>query len=300
VGRPLRTDPTRKPTQWAAYDMSTCLKLVEMQNQFDLVHNHLGYHALPFLNDLKPAVVTTNHNQVKDYCKDVYLAFGHLPFVSISDSYRRLNYPDQLNYVATIYNGIDIDAFVSEGKHARDYLLFVGRLCQDKGTAEALDIAKALNMPLKIAGKIDKNDEAYFNAQIKPRLSAYEKAEYVGEVNHDQKRKLYAGAKAVVYPINFDEPFGLVMAESLAAGTPLMALDRGSVREVITDKKTAIIGKSIDELIRRYPEIDKLKAEDCVERVRLYFSVEHMVDAYEETYQLLIEEKDRAKSALAR
>lgn len=300
VDAPLRTDPSQKHTQWAAYDMTTCLKLVAMQDQFDIVHNHLGYHALPFLDTIKPGVVTTNHNPIKDYSKEIYLAYAHQPFVSISDSYRKLNYPDHINYIATVYNGIDYEAFAAQKQVSRDYLLFVGRLSKDKGTAEAIDIAKALKLPMKIAGKIDATDAAYFEAEVKPRLAAYPDAEYVGEVNHEQKRALYSGAIAVVYPINFEEPFGLVMAEALAAGTPVMATDRGSVREVLTDKKTAIIAQSADELIRRFPEIKNIKSEDCVERVRQCFSVRHMVDGYENVYKQLAEHKGKTRAALVR
>ena len=291
VDAPLRTDPSKKHTQWAAYDMSTCLKLSRMQSQFDIVHNHMGYHALPFLDTMTPSVVSTNHNPIKDYCEDVYFAYSHQAFVSISDSYQKLNFPERMNYVATVYNGIDVEAFQALRDQHRDYLLFVGRLGYDKGTAEAIDIARALNMPMKLAGKVDKTDQVYFDTEVKPRLAAYPAAEYVGEVNHEQKRALYAGAKAVIYPINFEEPFGLVMAESMAAGTPVIAMERGSVREIISDKKTGIIAQSVDEMIRRFPEIDSMKSEDCVARVRECFSIKHMVDGYEEVYAQLIEKK---------
>lgn len=300
VDAPLRTDESKKLSQWAAYDMSTCLKLTGMQNQFDLIHNHLGYQALPFLNQVTPPVVSTNHNPIKSYCEDIYFAYGHLPFVAISESYKRLNFPEKINYVEVVYNGIDVDSFkVSEGK-PRDYLLFVGRLGHDKGTAEAIDIARALNLPLKLAGKVDSTDQAYFDAEVQPRLASYPRAEYVGEVNHEQKRKLYAGAKAVVYPINFDEPFGLVMAESMAAGSPVMALERGSVREIIIDKKTGIIARSVAELLSRFPEIQTIRAEDCVDHVQKNFSIKHMVDGYLNLYEKLIEKQPKQEILIAK
>jgi glycosyltransferase involved in cell wall biosynthesis len=301
VDSPLRTDDSKKLTQWAAYDMSTCLKLKRMETQFDIVHNHLGYHALPFLDQMTPQVVSTNHNPIKTHCEDIYFAYGHQFFVSISDSYRRLNFPEHINYVATVYNGIDIESFKTESNGPRDYLLFVGRLGHDKGTAEAIDIAKALALPIKLAGKIDSNDQPYFDAEVQPRLSSYSQAEYVGEINHEQKRKLYGGARAVVYPINFDEPFGLVMAESMAAGTPVMALERGSVREIIVDKITGIVAQNVEELILRFPEIQKIKALDCVDHVRKNFSVQHMVDGYEQLYSNLIDKKfNRGKATAER
>ncbi len=291
VDIPLRTDVTVSPTQWQAFDIRTCITLQGMQKQFDVVHNHMGFQALPFLADLQCPVVSTLHNHIKDYCKDIFFAFRDMPYVSISNSYAQLNYPDDMNYVGTVYNGIDVDAFAHSNKVQREGLLFIGRLGNDKGTATAIDIASKLNLPITLAGKVDKADEGYFNTEIKPRLAAYDKAVFVGEVNHEEKVKLYASAIAVVYPINFNEPFGLVMAESLAAGTPVMALDRGSVREVLEDGTTAIIAKTAEELIARFPEVSRIKSEVCQQYVRERFGVERMVDNYEKIYNDLLNQR---------
>ncbi|MBS1954978.1 MAG: glycosyltransferase family 4 protein [Cyanobacteria bacterium SZAS-4] len=291
VDEPLRAGGKYNMLQWPAFDMQTLIEVENRQDQFDVVHSHMSWSALPVLDRLKCATVTTMHNQVKPYCEGIYLRYKHLPYVAISDSFRALNYPDQLNYVGTVYNGIRVKDFRSENDtDQRAGLLFVGRLCKDKGTAEALDIAKQLHMPLTLAGKVDKNDEAYFETEVKPRLENSD-AEFIGEVNHDQKVELYGKALAVVYPVNFSEPFGLVMAESLAAGTPVMAFDRGSVREVLDDPKTSIIGSSVDQLVNRFPELKNINRNDCVERVQNLFSVEKMVDAYEAVYKSLLEKR---------
>jgi glycosyltransferase involved in cell wall biosynthesis len=295
IDLPLRTHPKVLPTQWNAYDIRSCVKLMEMQHEFDIVHNHMGYQALPFLSALKPPRVTTLHNAIKPYCEDIFFKYGYLPYVAISDSYRRSNFPEKINFAATIYNGIDPDQFGASISSSRDYLLFVGRLCRDKGTAEAIDIAKALNMPIKLAGKVDRNDQPYFDEEVKPRLASYDKALFVGEVNHDEKKALYANAKAVVYPLNFDEPFGLVMVESLASGTPVMAVSRGSVPEILEDGKTAIIGGSPQELIDRYPEIQHISPNDCRKAVQDRFSVKHMVDGYERLYEQLTAANTRTR-----
>lgn len=289
----LRTATATTVTQWTAYDMRTCLTLEQMQEEFDIVHNHMGYQALPFLNELKCAVVTTLHNQIKDYCRDIYIKYSSLPFVAISKSYAPLNYQDMLNYVDTIYNGIDVDSFHYPHPQNRDNLLFVGRLGHDKGTAAAIDIARELDLPINLAGKIDKSDESYYLAEIQPRIKSYSKAEYIGEVNHEQKVRLYANAIAVVYPINFNEPFGLVMAESLAAGTPVMALDRGSVSEILENGTTAIIGNSTDELVARFHELSQIDPDVCRQRVREHFGVGRMVDRYEELYRELVAQRRR-------
>jgi glycosyltransferase involved in cell wall biosynthesis len=223
----------------------------------------------------------------------------YVDLLEVEETASAIRYRPQPSWLS-VYNGIDTDSFSVDSNVPREYLLFVGRLGHDKGTAEAIDIAKALNLPIKLAGKIDSNDQPYFDSEVQPRLTSYSKAEYVGEVNHEQKRKLYGGARAVVYPINFDEPFGLVMAESMASGTPVMALERGSVREIIVDKVTGIVAQNVEELIRRFPEIQKISAQDCVEHVRKNFSVKHMVDGYEQLYKSLMDQKANREEAIAK
>jgi len=283
--------------RWPAYDLRSLLKLKEMQDEFDVIHNHMGYMALPFLNNLNCAVVTTNHNLVADYCAELYLAHRDLPFVAISDAYRRLNYPDYLNYTEVIYNGIDIDEYVCDLTIKRDYLLFVGRISADKGTAIAIDIAVKLGLPLKIAGKVDVVDEDYFAKEVKPRLSRAN-VEFLGEVSMAQKVELYSRAIAVVYPIAFEEPFGLVMAEALASGTPVLALDRGSVKEVIFDGETGVVALSASELVDRFCEIKNISASTCRQRAVKLFSKERMSQEYEDLYVRLAEKSKKLNSVV--
>jgi len=287
VDSALRTSPDIPERRWMAYDLRSLLKLEEMQSEFDVIHNHMGWQALPALSRMKLPTVTTNHNPVKDYCAPIYLALRKLPYVSISDAYRRFNYPDDLNYVATVYNGIDVDSFESAHPGKRSYLLFLGRLCADKGTAESIEIARRVGLPLKIAGKVDANDVEYFDAKVRPHLKAPE-IEYLGEVGHAEKVRLYGQAIAVVYPIAFEEPFGLVMAEALASGTPVVALARGSVPEVL-DQNTAIIGDSVDELVKEFPRLQTISEAACKSRARDLFSKEQMAAAYERVYAVLSE-----------
>lgn len=246
----------------------------------------MGYQALPFLRNLKCATVTTNHNPVKKYCADIYLAHKNLPFVAISNAYRQLNYPNELNYIATIYHGIDIDRYPLYSQTKRDFLLFLGRICQDKGTIEAIEIAKTLGLPLKIAGKVDDADRLYFAEKIKPWLGSTE-VKYLGEVDFNQKLELYSQAIAVLDPITFDEPFGLVVVEALATGTPVLAFDRGAVKEIIVDGKTGIIGQTKEDLITRFKEIEKISRQACRERVVKYFSSTSMIVNYETLYKKL-------------
>lgn len=279
--------------RWAAYEIRSLLRFLERKDEFDIVHNHMGYLAYPFLAQLNCPVVSTIHNPMSEYCADIYRAFSYLPIVSISDAYRRLNLCDELNYVGRVYNAVDSEGF-NPGEIANDtiseqdrkYLLFLGRISHAKGTADAIKIAKAKGLPLKIAGKVDDTDMKYYKEQVEPELGGG--IEYVGEVGFEQKRELYKGAMAIVYPIHFEEPFGLVMVEGLAAGTPLVALTRGSVREILTDK-TAVLGSSVEELIENFDRVTELKSSDCIARAR-DFSVETMVTGYEEVYAKVIEE----------
>jgi glycosyltransferase involved in cell wall biosynthesis len=273
--------------RWSAYDINLLLRLREMQDQFDIVHNHMGWQALSFLDTLRTAVVSTNHNPIAPYCKDIYLAYSRLPCVSISNAYRKYNYEKELNYVATVYNGIETEIYNRPKMKQLNYLLFMGRISKAKGTADAIRIARAVGLPLKIAGKVDLADRDYFEREVEPQLGG-SGIEYIGEIGSQEKTELYSGALAVVYPIAFEEPFGLVMAESLASGTPVLALDRGSVRELLSDGETAIIGRSIEELIARFPQIYNLKEGACRERAAGLFGKERMTASYLQVYGRLV------------
>lgn len=275
------------PTRWHAYNIKALIKLEEMQGEFDIIHNHMGYAALPALSKFRCPVVTTNHNPLYDYCKDIYFAYGKMQFISISDAYKRLNYPDKVNYIQTVYNGINLEHFSIDESVKRKHLLFLGRLCADKGTREAIEIALRLSMPIVLAGKVDRNDEAYFNEFIKPLLKE-PNVEFVGEVSPEQKNTLYNSAIATLCPINFEEPFGLVFSESLASGTPVMAFRRGAAPEVISDGETGVIGETIEELVGRFGEIGRITQSTCRERVARLFSKEKMTDSYLKAFELAI------------
>jgi glycosyltransferase involved in cell wall biosynthesis len=285
ISEPLRTSeiPT---SRWAAYDIRLQLELKKRAGRFDIVHSHMGWQALSLLETLDCQTVSTNHNPVKDYCRDIYLHHRNLPYVSISDSYRLDNYDQQLNYVATIYNGIDLSSFSSAAVERR-HLLFLGRICPDKGTAEAIEIALRLGYPLKIAGKLDSDQQSYFDCKIKPFLDGTN-IDYVGEVDFAKKLDLLQSAIAVVYPVAFGEPFGLVMAEASACGIPVLALDRGAVKEVIADGKTGIVCQSVDEMVARFPEVLSIDSQVCKMQVRQLFSKERMAEQYESLYQKLL------------
>jgi glycosyltransferase involved in cell wall biosynthesis len=146
-----------------------------------------------------------------------------------------------------------------------------------------MEVAHRLQLPLKLGGKIDETDRHYFEEEVKPRLE-WDGMEFVGEVSFEEKLELYRHAIAVVYPVAFEEPFGLVMAEALASGTPVMAFDRGAVREILDDGETAIVGATVDDLVDRFPEIERINRATCRHRARERFDIKRMVDGYESAY----------------
>ncbi len=284
-GLRLWTDiPIRR---WLAYDIQLLIELQRRQDDFDLIHNHMGFQALSWLEHLQCPSVTTLHNPIRDYCAPIFLAYKDLNYISISNAYKRLNYPDELNYIANVYNGIEISQFKFKPKAEKSYLLFIGRLGHDKGTREAIEIAGRVGMPIKLAGKVDEADAEYFEQFVKPSLDDKD-VQYLGEVDLSQKVELYGNAYAVIYPLNFDEPFGLVMVESLACGTPLLALDRGSVREILSDGETAVIGNSLDDLVERFSELEKISRLACHNRVAQLFSKDQMTANYLSVYEKVL------------
>ncbi len=282
VDKPLRLDDNIPIRRWQAYDIIALQKLEKIIDEFDIVHNHMGYQALPMLSKYSQKVVTTMHNPIRDYCAPIYLNYPNLNYVPISDAYKNLNYGYQLNYTQTIYNGIDVDLFPLKNFSNQQYLLFIGRVCYDKGTHTAISIANKLGLPLKIAGKIDSSDLNYFNEFVKPDLKG--NISYVGEVNHEEKLKLYHEAMAVLYPITFNEPFGLVMVEAICTGTPVLAFNKGSVAEIIEDGITGIIADDEAELISKFKIGHSFNKDILNLKIKTKFSSQIMVEKYLELY----------------
>jgi glycosyltransferase involved in cell wall biosynthesis len=286
VDRPLRNHPHIKPHQWMAYDFQSLIELQAREHEFDILHNHLGWQAIPFLANLSTPTLTTNHNLLEPATTPIYERYGYLPYVGISKSFTAKNGAAFLNYVDTVYNGIDISKYTFDKASDRNYLVFLGRLSRDKGIVESLEIAKRLGLPIKVAGKVDPNDREYFHAHVET-LMRDPLVDYIGEIGIAQKNALFKHAIALVYPINFDEPFGLVMVEALACGVPALAIDRGSVREVLSDD-TAVIADSVDELVQRFKTVYSISRSACHKRAVNLFSAKRMVEHYERIFDQII------------
>lgn len=259
------------------------------QNGFDIVHNHTGWHALLLKSLIPCPIVTTLHGALNDKQENakrerrMFSEFRLQPYISISKAQRR--FAPLLRYSATIYHGIPAERFNPSYEPGK-YLVFLGRFSPQKGPVEAIKIAKATGSILKMAGKINDFERDYFDREIKPHIDG-KQIIFLGEVNHAQKVKLLRGAKALLSPIHWDEPFGLVNIEAYACGTPVIAMRRGSLPELVVHGKTGYLCRTLSEMIRAVGKLDKIDRRACREHVETKFSVERMITKHESLYKRL-------------
>lgn len=253
--------------------------------QFDVIHFHLDLLQYPLFEELGNKTVTTLHGRLdmSDY-HPLYRAFPHMPLVSISMQ-QRLPMPDNVHWLANIPHGLPENTVPFSAQPA-GYLAFVGRISPEKRPDRAIEIALKAGMPLKIAAKVDRVDKAYFETAIKPLLG-HPLVEFIGEISQADKASFFGGAKALLFPIDWPEPFGLVMIEAMSAGTPVIAWDNGSVPEVIRHGSSGFIVNSIDEAVDAARNIDRLSRRVVREEFERRFSARIMAKRYEEAYARL-------------
>jgi glycosyltransferase involved in cell wall biosynthesis len=285
--RALRLDDSVR--EYGIYEMLQLSTVYDRANEFDVIHSHMGCSALSYAKLVKTPTVHTLHGIFTPDNERMFTHAKQQPFVSISESQRepRLG----LNCVATVYNGIDTDSYNFYPQPSDPpYLVFLGRLSPEKGTHLAIEIAQRTGWHLKLAGKIDPVDVEYYENVLKPHIDG-KQIEYLGEANHQQKNALLGNAFATLFPITWREPFGLVMVESMAAGTPVIAMNLGSTAELIVHGKTGFLCHSIDECISALDQVPTIDRRICREHVVSHFSVKRMVDGYEAVYQQLLNER---------
>ncbi|AKG20347.1 glycosyltransferase family 4 protein [Calothrix sp. 336/3] len=285
--RALRLDPTVK--ECGIYEMLQLSSVYEKAQEFDIIHSHMGCAALPYAGLVKTPTVHTLHGIFTPDNEKMFTHAKNQPYVSISDAQRegRLG----LNCVATVYNGIDINSHKFYPQpDATPYLAFLGRISPEKGPHLAIEIAKKSGWQLKMAGKVDVVDVEYFEQEIKPYIDG-EQIQYLGEANHTQKNALMGGAVATLFPITWREPFGLVMVESMAAGTPVIGMNLGSTAEVIAHGKSGYICENIDDCIHAIDLAVKLNRHQVREYVEKRFGVKQMADGYEAVYRQILQGK---------
>ncbi len=278
--RALRLDPDIR--DYAIYDMLNTAQLYERAGEFDIIHAHTGCAALSHAKLSKTPTVHTLHGIfTRDNAKMFSFAKDQ-PYISISDAQRN---PDlDLNCVATVYNSIRVDdhkLFLQPDAPA--YLAFLGRMSPEKGPHHAIEIAKRVGIPLKMAGKVDPVDEQFFNEQVVPHIDG-EFIQFQGEANHDQKNDLMGRAIATLFPITWREPFGLVMIESMAAGTPVIGINMGSVSEVIANNVSGFVCANVDECVAAVAKLANVSRQGCRDYVSRKFGVQAMADGYEAVY----------------
>ncbi|MEI8143355.1 MAG: glycosyltransferase family 4 protein [Candidatus Berkelbacteria bacterium] len=265
--------------------------IASISDKFDLIHNHDGLVPMCQSEYFKVPMVTTSHTDLSRTIGDDVIRqelFRNNNIISISNSQRK-GFPEA-KYIGTVYNGtVSLDDY-SLGCGG-DYLVWIGRFNPYKGAKEAIEIAKKAGKKLFLAAKIEEENRDYFDQYIKPELDD-DSIVYLGEIGLQEKVKLLMGAWAYLMPISWDEPFGLVMIEAMACGTPVIAFNRGSVPEVVEDKVTGYIVDEgdIDAAVAAVGAIDKIKREDCRKRVQDNFSIENMVSGYERIYEDIIAE----------
>jgi glycosyltransferase involved in cell wall biosynthesis len=268
------------------YYMLMLDRVREAAEDFDVLHFHIDQFHFPLFRPMAGRTVTTLHGrQDLPDLVPLYVGFNDMPLVSISNAQRRPI--PTANFIATIHHGIPVDLHRANFNPRGGYLAFLGRISPEKRPDRAIRIAQALGIPLKIAAKVDRADEGYFRAEIEPLLSG-SGVEFIGEINEQQKTDFLGEALALLFPVDWPEPFGLSMIEAMACGTPVLAFRCGSVPEIVEDGVTGMIVESMDEAIMALPKVIALDRRQVRRRFEERFSAARMAKDYVNVYRSLL------------
>ncbi len=259
-------------------------EVMESAQEFDLIHNNYDFLPLTYSRLIKTPILTTIHGFSSDNIRAVYRKYKELYYVSISDSDRDC----QLPYLATVYNGIDMSNIKFRDKPGQS-LVFLGRIHPDKGTHLAVEVARKAKLPLIIAGIIQ--DREYYDTKVRPFVNG-KMIKYIGPVDVAEKDQLFSEALAVLHLNMLPERFGLVITESMAAGVPVIAMDKGSPREIIDDGQTGFLVNSTDQAVKALDRLADIDRKLCRKKVDKRFSVDAMVAGYEKVYRKIFEIED--------
>lgn len=271
-------NPNIEPKVWECLHISN---LMERANDFDIIHNNFDFLPLSYSRLIKTPMITTIHGFSSPKILPVYAKYNPDNFyVSISNSDRN----PALDYIATVYNGINADDFTFNSI-SKDYLLFFGRIHPEKGTYESIQIAKKSGKKLIISGLIQ--DREYFENKVKPFINNKDVL-YVGNSEPKERDILLGNASALLHPISFNEPFGLSVAEAMLCGTPVIAYNRGSMPELVDDTKTGFLVNTIDEAVKAVSNIKSIDRNYCKERANSKFSRKKMIEGYLDVYKKVL------------
>jgi glycosyltransferase involved in cell wall biosynthesis len=268
---------------WELYEMLNLAAAVEAAREFDIIHYQAAYYpmSLAFARLSPTPIVQTLHHSPSQSEVGLWLRYKDAPFVAISNEQAHLL--SGLRIAATVLHGIDTDAFAFR-QTPEDYLLFLGRFTEGKGVLQAIEVARRFGMRLVLAAAEDQ----YYRERVAPHVDGTSIV-YFGEANHEEKVKLYGGARALLYPIQSREPFGLVLAEAMACGTPVAALDRGAVREMVEDGVTGIVFRDLEQMVEGLPAVFALDRRRVRARAVDRFGVNRMTDEYVAVYRQLVD-----------
>ncbi|WP_142850328.1 glycosyltransferase family 4 protein [Telmatospirillum sp. J64-1] len=281
--RALRLDGTcDDPVPWHLVLLE---RLAKRAAAFDIIHFHCEFLHLPLARRLPVPSLTTLHGRLDlAGLEALFQEYAEHPLISISDSQRRPL--PRANWLATIHHGLPTTLYKPAASPSKDYLLFLGRISREKRLDRAIEIARLGGLPLKVAAKIDRGDREYFEQVIRPMLET-PGVEFLGEVGEAEKGPLLSNALALLFPIDWPEPFGLVMAEAMAAGTPTIAYPCGSVPEVLDHGVTGILVRSIAEAVAALPLAEGIDRRACRETFLKRFSARRMAEDYLAAYRRL-------------
>jgi glycosyltransferase involved in cell wall biosynthesis len=280
-----------------AHHMLLLEKLFQEGHEFDIIHSHIDYLAFPLIRrHPELAVLTTMHGRMDiPDLQSLYAEYQDMPVVSISHSQRKPL--PHINWISTVYHGLPRNLYQYQ-ERSGDYLAFLGRISPEKRVDAAIEIATRVQIPLKIAAKVDKVDMDYFQQVIHPLLRN-PLIEYLGEIGEAEKNEFLGNACALLFPIDWPEPFGLVMIEAMACGTPIIAQRNGSVPEVIENGVTGFIVADIDEAVQAVEKTPSLSRRHCRQIFEERFSSERMARDYLQTYEALLNIKAQSKQLAA-
>lgn len=249
------------------------------QNEFDIIHDHSGHLSLPVAHLSVTPVVMTLHGPITLQNKTLYATLNNPHLITISKS-QAVPAP-QLNYLGTVLHGLDMQNY-SYSKDNDGYLLYVGRVSEEKGVHHAIEVAEYLRLPLIIAAKVDEHDRKYFREKIEPHLGGLTR--WIGEVDQDERNRLMSRALCFLHPALWREPFGLTLIEAAACGCPVVAFKRGSIPEIVKHGKTGFVVEDVEEMVEAVSQIQKIKRRDCRKHALQDFSATRMADEYEKLY----------------
>lgn len=277
------------------YTVMNVLSAYKQQDQFDIIHDHTGNWGLIAAATASTPVVSTLHGPFTTTNRKLYESIADkVHLVAISEG--QMKPVPNLPIAGVVYNGLAMDNYPFGNEH-KGYLLFVGRISEEKGVHHAIDVAQYLQIPLIIAAKLETNhrpDVEYFKQYVEPRLDG-QMVKWIGEVDEQERNILMSQAKCFLHPVSFREPFGLTLIEAMACGCPVVAFGRGSIREVIAQGKTGFVVEDAEEMVEAVANIDVIDRLECRRHALENFNARRMAEGYEQIYQSIIDSKSNKK-----